>query len=782
MNSSLSANERAKLLLSQLSLEEKVFQMGCTIYVGEDHKDRPTVLPNGIGSVAIYGGLSSRKENRDFISKLQKEIISQNKFGIPALFHVEALSGAVLSESSAFPTAIGLGASFDEVNIKEMSRFISNEVKASGIRQTLSPVLDVARDYRWGRISETFGEDPTLISQLGCAYVEGFQGTNLTSGVACTAKHFLGYGASEGALNMTGSVITDNELHEIYRKPFEAAIRKSDIKSVMNSYSSLNGEAIVSSKKIMNDMLRNDMGFNGLTVTDYGSVQRLTDVFKTAEDHTDAAIQCVRAGIDTECPAPITYMNLIKAVKEGKLDESELNESVQRVLTLKFELGLFENPYPEETTNIQNADELMSKLVKKTLTLTKNEDLLPIKKEIKKIAVIGPCGNSLRSFFSTYSYGGLIEILELKKKNKEMDIAIAGVSDTMAAIRQPDIDDDEIEAFLRNNYPNAKTIFEALSEVEGLDVSYNKGCHIKNDTATIDDAVALAKHADMVILALGGRNGWGFACTTGEGIDATDITLTGHQNELMKRVHAVNSNVALLHFDGHPVVDAYAYEQLPSILECWLPGEKGGSAIADVLLGLDSPAGRLPITVPRSIGQTPCYHYQYNGSGFKSMILGGVNPDGYIDETALPRLPFGHGLSYAEVEYSNTKMSLIRGSKTPVIEVKTVITNNSDLQMDEVVQIYGCDCIASRVRPNQELLGFKRIELAPGESRTVIFEVDLSQLAMYKEGQWLLEKGTFEIKLSKNAWEDYESQKFVIDESFVVTAEERAFFATSVIK
>ena len=786
MKSDLPSVERAKILLSQMTVEQKVFQLACTIYVGEDHKDRPIRLPNGIGQVAIYGGLPSPEENLDFINKLQQEVLEQNPFSIPAIFHIEALSGAVMSGSTTFPTAIGLAASWSEETVEEMGKVVSRQVRSAGIQQTLSPVLDVVHDYRWGRIGETFGEDPTLIAALGCSYVKGFQGEDLSEGIACTGKHFLGYGTSEGALNMTRTVITEKDLHEVYAKPFEAAVRKAGMKSMMNSYAEINGEPVVSSKKIMRTLLREEMGFDGVAVTDYGSINRLTDVFKTAEDSTDAAIQCLEAGIDLECPAPVSYMNLISAVKEGKVDISLIDEGVLRMLSLKFELGLFEKPFMEKEKMLSefkdpNSLDLAYETAVKTVTMTKNDDLLPLKPDVKKVAVLGPCADSLRSLFSCYSFGALVEILHMKKHFKDMDMAIAGVSDTMAAIRQPDIDDDEINEALQGEYPTAKTLFQALNETNGIEFIHNRGCHIKKDEESIDEAVSIAKDCDVVIMAAGGRNGWGFSCSTGEGIDTTDIGLSGKQKELIEKVYGVNKNIVLVHMDGHPLVDEFCYENIPSIIEGWLPGEEGGKALADVILGKKNPAGRLPITVPRNVGQMPVYHYQYNGSGYKAMDLGGVNPDGYINGTARPQLPFGHGLSYTEFKYSDFKVELEHSEKYPVVEISVTVRNSGFVDGDEVVQLYASDLIAKTTRPNQELAGFKRIHLKKGESRTISFHLNLNQMAFYDDGEWLLEKGNFDIKICKNANDTIFSQKITLPESQVVLRKEREFFAKVVL-
>lgn len=780
-NCSLTAKERAESLLTQLSLEEKVFQMGCTIYVGEDHKERPTRLPNGIGQVAIYGGLPTPEENLDFINNLQKEVMEQNRFSIPAIFHIEALSGAVMSGTTTFPTAIGLAATWSEETVHNMAKVVSKQVRASGIQQTLSPVLDVVHDYRWGRIGETFGEDPTLISALGTSYVRGFQGDDLTNGIACTGKHFLGYGTSEGALNMTRTVITERELQEIYAKPFEAAVQKGGMKSMMNSYAEINGEPVVSSQKIMKKLLREEMGFDGVVVTDYGSINRLTDVFKTATDSTDAAIQCLKAGIDLECPAPVSYMNLISAVNENRVDIELINESALRMLTLKFELGLFENPFMDSDEMKHILSDSDSKILAKdtavkTTTLTKNNGILPLNKKYKKVGIIGPCADSLRSFFSCYSYGALAEILHLKKSN-DMDMAIAGVSDTMAAIRQPDIDDDEIEEILRNEYPEALTLYGALKENREIEFIYDKGCHIKNSESSIENAVNIAESCDAVILAVGGRNGWGFACTTGEGIDTTEIGLTGHQKELIQEVYETNKNVILVHMDGHPIVDEFVYENIPAILEGWLPGEMGGSALADVILGKQNPGGKLPITVPRNVGQTPVYHYQYNGSGYKAMELGGVNPDGYINSTARPQLAFGHGLSFTDFEYSNFSVKLDTTGKYPIANISVTVTNTGETDGDEVVQLYVSDLIAKCTRPNQELAGFKRVFIRSGHSKNISFTLNMNQLAFYDDGNWLLEKGDFDIKICKNADDVIFSETISIPKSIIVKRLEREYFA-----
>ena len=711
--------------MSRMSLAEKANQLTCYLAFGSLDTSK---VKDGIGEVAFsaMGQPTSAKGIADAIRKAQETIIKQSPNGIPAIFHCEALAGPVVPNAVCYPISIGLGASFEPDDVRDMTVRIRKQMVELGIRQALSPVLDLARDFRWGRTNENYGNDPTLVSAMACAFVEGLQGDDLQKGVAATAKHLLGYSQPEGGLNMSKVVCDKQELREVFAKPFEAVIQKSGIKSVMNAYSAIDGEPLCASKRILTDMLRDDMGFDGLVVADYGSIRHVIDEFHLTDDKTEAAIMCLEAGLDVELPNEDGYgARLVEAVRAGRLDEALINRSVERMLKLKFELGLFENPYPTlQVENFDNADNHRRSLevTRKTITLTKNDGILPIKDPNTRIAVIGPSGNSVRPYFGTYMYGGGLE-MQYQIMNRQ-GTTMVGVTDTTAesfnflTIRSDKAFFDIVNGMMAQAYPEAKPVFTALGEIF-KNATYTRGCAFSDqDDYDFEAAIKAAKEADIVIMAVGGKNGWGKHCTDGEGVDATIVGLHGRQHELIEKVLAVNPRMVVVHLDNKPLIDEWVYEHVPAILEAWIPAVYGGHAIADVISGKYNPGARLSVDVPRSIGQMPIYHYQYNGS--RKTTDSAHAHGGYVNEASTPRLPFGHGLSYTSFKYSDFKLSADNTAEVPVITVSVSIQNTGAVAGDEVAQLYGKDKLASMVRPNQELIGFKRVSLQPGETKTVV--------------------------------------------------------------
>jgi beta-glucosidase len=331
-----------------MTLTQKIAQLNCAMSMAGTFDKMEQQLANGIGEIAIMLGGKTALETANLVEAIQNFLIEKTELGIPAILHIEALSGGVFAEATNFPVAIGLGATWDPEKIQAMGDVIRKQMKVVGLCQALSPVMDIARDLRWGRIGETYGENPSLCAEMSVAFVKGIQGEDLKEGIAATAKHFLGYGLSEGGLNMARSSITPRELREAYGKPFEAAIRKAKLAAVMNSYTAIDNDPIIVSKAILTDLLRGEMGFDGLTVSDYAAINRVKDVFKITDDYTKAGIMAIEAGMDVELPAPVAYgADFREAVKRGDLDVAVLDAAVRRVLALKFNLGLFENPYPD---------------------------------------------------------------------------------------------------------------------------------------------------------------------------------------------------------------------------------------------------------------------------------------------------------------------------------------------------------------------------------------------------------------------------------------------------
>ena len=699
-DATLPVRERVADLMSRMSLAEKVRQLGCTMQFGAGTDPARMDLAPGIGEIAVMGGAATPVETAAYIKMVQDYVMAHSPHSIPALFHCEALSGPMAASANLFPTSISLGATFDPEIVRDMSDRTRKQMLALGIRQALSPVLDVARDLRWGRVSETYGGDPTLNAAMSCAFVAGLQGGDIRDGIAATAKHFLGYAQTEGGINMAKTVADARDIREVFAKPFEAAIRKAGIKSVMNSYAELNGKPICASTEALCALLRDDLGFEGLVVSDYMSIPRLVRAFHTAADITDAGIQCLTAGLDVECPARDGYGDhFIAAAEQGLVAESLIDRSLERVLTLKFELGLFENPYPRTDTlamvfdNTEN-DARSLAAARQAMTLTKNEGILPITDRQTRIAVIGPTGDSLRLMYSCYTYVASLEMFA--GEAPPPDMAGLDLMDGPAMPQVTYVDMSKTDARVRAMYPGAKTIFEALGE-RFANTSYHLGCDYKLvDHVEIDEAVAAAAAADVVVLTVGGKNGWGLHCTTGEGIDASDLNLPGAQEALMRAVYAANPNLVIVHTDGRPLVSEWAYEHAAAILEAWLPCTFGGVAIAETLCGENVPGGRLPVDVPRTVGHTPIYHYQHHGSGMASLAAGGLNREGYTDSPASALRPFGYGLSYTTFAYSDFALAV---DETGKVEARVTVANSGSVAGSEVVQLYGQDMVGSMIRP-----------------------------------------------------------------------------------
>lgn len=783
-NENLTIDLRVKDLMNRMTLNQKIRQLTCTLVSGQPDDQ---TFADGIGEVVAFTGSAPARDVAALIRVIQDMTMSQTEFAIPAIVHVEALSGAMIPDCAVFPTSISLGATFSPDLVEDMAIRIRQQLLNLGIRQALSPVLDLVRDFRWGRTGEDYGSDPTLVSAMTCAFVAGLQGSDLREGVAATAKHFLGYSMTEGGLNGTRTQTDWRDIRENFAKPFEAAIRLTNIKSVMNSYSEYDGEPICASKRILTDLLRGDLGFGGLVVSDYMAINNLTDKFCLAENATDAAIRCLTAGLDVELPTQHAYgPDLREAVLNGLIDESIIDRALERVLKLKFELGLFEQPYVEFVEMDNSQHDLQSAFISdQVMTLTKNSGILPLQDPSLKIAVIGPTGDNILMLNGAYTYPANSEMfMELLGSGK---VGMEGVNlDSFT----PDADGAHskqdytpiVDKEIRDQHPGAKTIVEALKDFFP-DVSYEKGCHVI-DMADFDfaSAVSAAAQADVVIMTVGGKIGMMVECSAGEGRDNVDITLPGRQAELIRQVFTVNENMIVVHTDNKPLVDPFVYDHVPAILEGWLPGPFGGNAIARTIVGITNPGGKMPVDVPRHVGQTPVYFYQHHGSrsdtGYQS-----INPEGYYTMTLKSQLPFGHGLSYTKFDYGNGNMSVEIINGIPHLSVSIEVRNSGHREGDEVVQLYGRDMIASMIRPQKELIGFQRVSLQPGESKIVELTFRLDQLAFLNtDDQWVIEKGQFRFYIGKGCNEPVYEVDYWLEQTIVIDHTRRGFFAKTKVR
>lgn len=785
-NPELPVSERVNDLMGRMTLEQKTQQLTCAMVLGTPQEES---IKDGVGEIYMFVGVPPVKELAAMIRNAQDKVMEASGWGIPAIVHQEALSGPMLSQCAVFPAPIGLGASFAPELVKEIGNRTREQMVNIGVRQALSPVLDIIRDFRWGRTGEDYSSDPTLVSAMACSHIAGLQGEDLREGVAATAKHFLGYSQTEGGLNGTRTMTDWRDIRENFAKPFEAAFRTVGLKSVMNSYSEYDGELICGSKRILTDLLREDLGFDGVVVSDYTSVENIVEKCPIEENAMDAGIHCLKAGLDVELPNQYGYgPTLAEAVRQRKIQENYVDRSVERVLKLKFELGLFEKPYGEfqEMDNTEN-DMLSAMISQKLMTLTKNNGILPINDRNKKIAVIGPSGNNLLSLNGPYSCPAYEEMFMVM-----MNSGTAGMEGVkfeedafvMSAEKTKVIPDftEKIDAKVREQHAGTKTIYEAVKELFPSTV-YERGCHFLKDEVDFEAAQKAAQEADIVLLTVGGKVGMMAGCTAGEGIDNVDVVLPGRQGELLRRVYEVNPNVVVIHTDNKPLIDPFVYENIPAVLEGWLPGIYGGNAIAQTVAGLNNPGGKLPVDVPRHVGQTPVYYYQHTGSR-SDAGLRGINPDGYGTMPCTSQLPFGYGLSYTEFAYDNGVLEAVTEEDgIPVITVTVDVSNTGILDGDEVVQLYGMDKQASVIRPAKELIGFKRISLKAGETKRVSLSFRLDQLAFINlDHEWVVEKGTFCFYIGRGCNEPVYEIEYTQEKTLYVDHTKRGFFAAAKVQ
>lgn len=788
---SLSAEERTKDLLSRMTLEQKIDQLTCLVTIETDIPDFKKYVPAGIGHVGAFTTASCVEKIAEYVYQLQKFLTQETELGIPALIHCEASAGAQFTEADVFPSAIAQASTFEPELIGRMAEIIRRQMLEVGFRQALSPVVDIARDPRWGRVTETYGEDGALTSAMASAFVKGIQTDDLREGIAATAKHYVGHGITEGGINMGRNMVSARDLKEIHCKPFQSAITEAGMRGVMCSYCSMNGEPVVASKTLLTDILRDEMGFEGIVVSDYVAVDRLVDPFCVTDSFEEAGKLAIKAGLDVEYPRPKGFTYAMKeAVAAGELSMEVIDRAVKRVLKLKFELGLFENPYPniealKKTLHCKETETLNEELASKSFILLKNEHkLLPLSRNIKKIAVLGPHGDNVRSYFGTFSYPAALDMSLAREEDgqvfEEPGLIVYDIEQSyVGQIREVS---PRIGKRISREFPAVRSLYHALQEyLPDSQVVYAQGINCAgSDVAGMEEALRAAADADVVILTLGGKNGWGITSTVGEGVDSTDIDLPGRQEEFARRVYELHKKTVVLHFDGRPLSNAYVASHFDAILEVWQPGVMGGQALCKTLFGESNPGGRLPVTAARNAGQLPVYYGLPRGSGYVAAGHTGMirNKNGYINDTAYPLYYFGHGLSYTTFHYSDARIDRTKVTAKDVMNISVAVENTGDVAGDEVVQLYFTDQTASMVRPTMELAGFKRIFLKPGEKKEVTFQMRVSQMAfLNRDNHWVVEKGAVTFSLGASCADIRETLQAEVTESALVDERTRGFYA-----
>jgi beta-glucosidase len=740
-----SLRERLEALLALMTREEKVAQLGSAwvFQLAEGGQLAPgpaaAVLGNGIGHITRISGASSLRpeETAQLANAIQRYLVEETRLGIPAIVHEEICSGLMARDATVFPQAIGLASTWEPELARSLAAAISSQMRAVGAHHGLAPVLDVCRDPRWGRTEETLGEDPYLVARMGVAFVLGLQGESLGEGVIATAKHFVGYGASDGGMNWAPAGIPPRELREVYLHPFEAAVRVGGVGSVMNAYNEVDGVVCTADRELLTTLLREEWAFDGYVVSDYFSIRQLESYHRLAEDGREAAAMALNAGLDLELPSTDCYGRpLLDALEAGFVSESTVDDAVRRVLAAKFELGLFDDPYVDATraadaVGTPSHRTLARRIARKSIVLLKNDGILPLAPGQASIAVIGPNADTARNLFGDYCYPAHVESLR--------EVLASGgspLSSSFATLTEV----DEAEA-------RGRPILEAMRERFGSLVSFARGCDVEGPSrAGFEEAVELAARSDVAVLVMGDKAGLGADCTSGEFRDRASLDLPGVQEELIRAVVATGTPVVLVLVTGRPSGSAWAHEHCAAVVEAWFPGEEGGAAVAEVLAGEVNPGGKLPLSFPRSVGQIPVF-YAHKLSGGRSQPVGD-----YIDLSASPLYPFGHGLSYTTFELSAARIreQVVGASGELVVDV--VAANTGDRAGDEVVQLYVRDPRASVTRPVLELKSFARLALAPSESRTVTFRVPVAQLGFYdRELAYVVEPGVIEVFVGRSS-------------------------------
>ncbi|WP_313671902.1 glycoside hydrolase family 3 N-terminal domain-containing protein [Sphingobacterium multivorum] len=737
-NSALPIEKRVSDLLGRMTVEEKVGQLskllGWDMYskngkqVTISNKLRKAVKEQHIGLLwatlradpwtqkTLLNGLSPVEAARA-TNAIQRYMVDSTRLGIPLLLSEEAPHGHMAIGATVFPTAIGQASTWNPQLIQAMASTIAMETYAVGGKNGYGPVLDLARDPRWSRTEETYGEDPYLIGQMGSAMIRGFQGEKIgeRDKIIGTLKHFVAYAAPDGGHNGESVSFGERSLKQYFLPPFERAV-KSGAGSVMTAYNSIDGIPCSANSWLLNDILRKDWGFKGFVVSDLLSISGLNGGHATAATAEEAASQSIHAGLDVDLSGTGYGSNLLRAVQEGLVEPAVLDTAVARVLRMKFNLGLFDHPYVDEKLVAQKVATTQNKTVarqvaRESIVLLKNDQhILPLSKSLKRIAVIGPNADNAYNQLGDYT---------APQAEGKVQTLLTG-----------------IRAAVGNS----------------TKVDYVKGCAIR-DTSNSDiaAAVAAAKQADAVVLVLGGSSARDFKTSyqatgaanvdpntvsdmeSGEGFDRVSLDMMGDQIKLLKAIQATGKPLVLVTIMGRPLNLNWAADNVAAIVNAWYPGQEGGLAVADVLFGDYNPAGRLPISVPRSVGQLPV-HYNHTKPKHHD----------YVEMSAKPLYAFGYGLSYSSFDYSNLQISLKENGNDFACTVSFDVVNNGKLAGDEVAQLYVVDEVSSVVTPVMQLKRFERKNIAAGKKERYSFQLTKEDLKLWSPSKaWKTEKGKF---------------------------------------
>lgn len=728
-------------LLARMTIEEKVAQLLTTwttkVEIFDEHlrfdaAKASARYPHGIGQ---FGRPSDRSANNprddgrnvretvELVNAIQRYARDKTRLGIPVLFHEEGLHGYQAVDATSFPQPIALASAWDPALVREVYSVVAREIRARGVHLVLAPVVDVARDPRWGRIEETFGEDPLLVSELGVAAVLGFQGESLPLGpdkVFATLKHMTGHGEPENGTNTGPANISERILREVFLPPFEQIVRRTPVRAIMASYNEIDGIPSHANRWLLNEVLRKEWGYKGAVVSDYQGIEQLADLHHVAADHAEAAIEALRAGVDVDMPDGVSFRTLVESVRANRVSEKEIDVAVRRVLAIKFLAGLFEQPFAdaraaERLTDNAEARELAARAARRSVVLLKNDGVLPLdSSRLKTLAVIGP--NAAVARLGGYSGEPRRSISVLEGIRAKVGSSVEVVHAEGARITESDD--------------------WWADEVELADPAEN--------AQRIQEAVRLAQDADAIVLVVGdteqtSREAWAYDHLG----DRASLDLVGDQEALANALFALGKPTVAVLLNGRPLAVGALAARANALIEGWYLGQEGGTAMADILFGDANPGGKLPVTIPRTVGQLPMF-YNHKPSARR----------GYLFETTEPLFPFGFGLSYTTFEMSAPRLSSSTIELDETVDVAVDVRNTGSRIGDEVVQLYVRDKVSSVTRPVLELKGFQRVTLAPGETKTVMLKVTPEALSFWDTSMTrIVEPGEFEILVGPSSAE-----------------------------
>lgn len=681
-------SERVEALLSRMTLEEKAAQMMQVPYTSVGREEALRWAKLGAGSFLHVLGDDAREVQRAALS---------SRLGIPVIFGIDAIHGHGLNRrATIFPSQLAAACAWDRETVREMGRVTAREVATDGLHWTFSPVLCLGRDTRWGRVDETFGEDPYLAGELGAAIVEGYQGDALDgdeSILAC-AKHYIGYGEATGARDAVDTEMTYRKLREVFLPPFRKAV-EAGCATVMTAYGSIDGTPFTADAASMKDILRGELGFDGFVVTDWDNCGHMVRDQHAAEDMTDAAIKTAKGGNDMVMTTLGFYDAAIQAVRDGRLDEAVLDDAVRHILTVKFRMGLFEQPEKKGRPGCIGCEEHLDaarRAARRSVTLLRNDGMLPLDGKVRRVAVIGPNADDLRAQYGDWTY-------------------FTHPKATRNAVPE-------------RPYVTVREGFEALCREKGVACVYHRGCGVlPGADDDIPGAVKAAEGADAIILVVGDTHG-----QIGEGRDRANLDLSGRQMELFHALRALNIPLATVLVSSKPLSLGDAAERANAVLCAFNGGMFGGQAVAEAIFGVFAPSGRLPISFPRHAGQLPVYYNQ----------LPGWHGGRYCDLPAEPLFTFGEGMGYTTFAYD--RLTFDPASLTAEVDVM----NTGDRSGAETVQVYFRDDASSVITPVKRLIAFERVELAPGERRTVRFAFTREDFSLIdRDGRRVTEPGSF---------------------------------------